>query len=581
ITWSSYFREPALRPGELPTYPFQRRRYWLDAPRSASDTAGLGLAATEHPLLGAAVELADGDGLVLTGRLSLSEHPWLADHAIAGTVMLPATAFIELALHAGDQLGCGHVEELTLHAPLPLPESGGVQLQLRAGRADASGRHSLTIHSRPAGDDTGDGSWTHHVDATLVSGAPEAAPDPVADTAWPPAEATPIDLTGAYEGLADTGYGYGPAFQGLRSAWRHGNDFYAEVTLPEAEAEAEASGAHSRYALHPALLDAALHPLILDHTSPDTLKLPYTWTDFTLRATHFTALRLHWAHHNSSDDTVTYRLTATDTTDITVATATLTLRTAPTRALTATERQPDLYEVSWSPGSPTTSVATRLGVLASYGGEVAGAERFADIDALIEATEAGAELPDVIAVFPSGVGTIGGDIVTEAHTLTYDTLSLLQRWLGEDLLAGTRLAVITRNAIATSPDEGVQDLAAAPLWGLLRTAQAENPDRFQIIDTDGADDDASHQALATALASGEPHVAIRRGELLIARLARTATPVATASQASPVEFDGEGTVLITGGTGSLGSHLARHLITTHGAKHLLLTSRRGPHAPGA
>ncbi|MFI0193114.1 polyketide synthase dehydratase domain-containing protein, partial [Streptomyces sp. NPDC017082] len=389
ITWAPYYGRQGVAPAELPTYPFQQQRYWLDAPALPTDSASLGLAPTGHPLLGATVELADRDELVLTGRVSLREHPWLTDHAVAGTALLPATAFVELALHAGDQVGHGHIEDLVLHAPLALPESGAVQLQVTVRAADGEGRRSLTVHSRSAEDyPAGDAAWTHHADASLTSRTTSAAAPPEATRVWPPAGATPIDLTGVYEGLADTGYGYGPAFQGLRSAWRHGKDLFAEVTLPD---DTNGTGTpDTGFALHPALLDAALHPLILDHSSPDVLKLPYTWNDFILHATRPTTLRIHWSHLNTTEDSEVFRLNATDTANALVATTTLALRSAPLRSLTTTKRQPDLYEVSWSPGSPTTSVATRLGVLASYGGEVAGAERFADIDALIEATEAGA-----------------------------------------------------------------------------------------------------------------------------------------------------------------------------------------------
>ncbi|MFF2808890.1 type I polyketide synthase, partial [Streptomyces sp. NPDC058000] len=605
LTWTPYFNQTHTTPADLPTYPFQRQRYWLDTPKTTSDTTSLGLTRTEHPLLGASLELAEGDGLVLTGRLSLKEHPWLADHTIVGTPLLPGTAFVELALHAGDQVDCGHIEELTLHAPLPLTETGSTQLQLRVGPPDDTGRHGLTIHSRRSrpGEDviagSSDSAWIHHADAVLTSNPEAPAADPIT-VAWPPADATPLDLTDAYEHLATTGYDYGPAFQGLTAAWSHGYDLYAEVTLPTPLHDPTNTNNHPDYALHPALLDAALHPLILQHTDPNTIKLPYTWTDFTLHATHATTLHLHWTHHSTTQNTTTYHLTATDPTNNPIATTTLTLRTTPTHNLTNTtapNANDALYQVVWEETARRSNdgAGTRFAVLGepapTLGGTV-GPVRYVDVDALIAAAEEGTELPDVVAVFPHGTGN--EDTAADAHHLTEQTLALLQRWLNEDHLADIKLAIVTRGAIAATPDDTLDDLAAAPLWGLIRTAQTEHPDRFHLIDLDtpidtspvdttpddepvagpgtNADSEtaARHTIEATinaALATGEPQLVVRNDTFLTPHLARITTP--SPSPAPPTTtpttpIDPNGTILITGGTGSLGTHLARHLITHHG-----------------
>ncbi|MGV9271635.1 type I polyketide synthase, partial [Kitasatospora sp. NPDC003701] len=135
VTWPALFEGTGARRVDLPTYAFQRRRYWLDA-APEQDAQSLGLAGAEHPLLSAAVAMADESGVVLTGRLSLATHPWLADHTVLGSVLLPGTGFVELALRAADQVGCGVLEELTLEAPLVLPERGAVQLQVVVGAPD-------------------------------------------------------------------------------------------------------------------------------------------------------------------------------------------------------------------------------------------------------------------------------------------------------------------------------------------------------------------------------------------------------------------------------------------------------------
>ncbi|MEV4728231.1 type I polyketide synthase, partial [Micromonospora humida] len=148
VDWSSAL--PARPRGEvpLPTYPFQRRRYWIDATSGTTDVASVGLGAAGHPLWGASVAMAESGEVLFTGRISLDTHPWLADHAVNGTVLLPGAAFVEMVLHAGDHVGLGHLEELTLHAPLLLAERAAVQVQLLMTAADESTRRTVSVHSR-------------------------------------------------------------------------------------------------------------------------------------------------------------------------------------------------------------------------------------------------------------------------------------------------------------------------------------------------------------------------------------------------------------------------------------------------
>ncbi|MGQ5640948.1 MULTISPECIES: acyltransferase domain-containing protein, partial [unclassified Streptomyces] len=172
LDWSALFAgasADARSAAELPTYAFQRRRFWPSAAAlPAKDLGAVGLGSAEHPLLGAAVELAGGDGeVLLTGRLAPAVQGWLGDHVVAGSVVFPGTGFLELALRAGESAGCDRVEELTIAAPLVLPERGGVRVQVRVGAADGSGRRLLEIHSR-AEDLTDDRPWTLHATGTLA-----------------------------------------------------------------------------------------------------------------------------------------------------------------------------------------------------------------------------------------------------------------------------------------------------------------------------------------------------------------------------------------------------------------------------
>ena len=154
----------ALAPGgrriDLPTYPFQRSRFWL-TPGGGADARGLGLRRAEHPLLGAVVPVADGD-TVFTARLSAADQPWLAGHRVGGEILFPGTGFLELALHAGAETGCPAVEELTLGAPLVLSAAAEVQVVVSA---EDDGRRTIAVHSRP---ETGE-EWTRHASGTLTA----------------------------------------------------------------------------------------------------------------------------------------------------------------------------------------------------------------------------------------------------------------------------------------------------------------------------------------------------------------------------------------------------------------------------
>ncbi|MFD0297501.1 SDR family NAD(P)-dependent oxidoreductase, partial [Streptomyces sp. NPDC127118] len=579
IDWGRVLPE-AGRLTVLPTYAFQRSRYWLESVGPVGgDVSAAGLVAAGHSLLGAVVELAGADGVVLSGRLSLQTHPWLADHAVAGTVLLPGTAFVDLALHAAGTVGAARVDDLVLHAPLALPEKGAVHLQVTVETPDTEGHRGIAVHARPeradtAGDTGGGAEWTLHATGTLTPDVPALETLAV----WPPSGAEPVDLTDAYDRLAAHGYQYGAAFQGMTALWRDGERLYAEVELAQ---DAEASG----HTLHPALLDAALHPLVV--TALDTgaeegprLRIPYSWDGVSVPAT--VASRLRVALTPSGEDTIRIALADTDGVPLAAVEA-LTVREIDPARIEAlrTDRLP-LHEIRWTTAELPTADATFAESAVWIGADSSGRraalgiteEPCADIAALGEALTAGRPAPRTVLVSPADDTDDGAG----PATATYRTLELVQALLADDRLEESTLVVLTRGgelASGEKPDDGGGLLRSAPLRGLLRVVCSENPGRVVAIDTD--DDDASVRALPAALRTGEPELLLRRGTAHIPRLAVVRADDEPRSAGLPAE----GTVLVTGGTGALGGLVARHLVAEYGVRHLLLTGRRGPDAPGA
>ncbi|MFD3742212.1 type I polyketide synthase, partial [Streptomyces sp. NPDC058629] len=553
--WTAVLAGVGARRIELPTYAFQRERYWPRAAAgTAGDASGLGLVAAGHPLLSAATTMAGSDDVVLTGRLSLQALPWLeARRAPDGTVTLPAAAFAELAVRAGDEAGCGTVEELALEKALLVPDRGAVRIQVRVGAADV-GRRSLDVYARPEG--AADLPWTRHATGVLAAGVETGSPGTTFDTSvWPPAGAEPVL---SEEDGAD--------------AWRVGGAVFAEITLPE---EADRDGA---FTLHPTLLDAAVRAARLLDGGTDGVGDVGDWHGLTLHAAAATALRVRLTP--LGEDSVA--LEAVDANGDAV----LSVRSMTLRQVTAApvdEAVVPLLTVAWeaAPASarPASPAALRWAVLGADPDGLAdglGGASVAHAGSLAVLLDADGPFPDVVLAPVSG----DGDIPDALRTSTVAALDLLRAWSADRRTQEATLVFVTRGAVAVG-GEDVTDLGAAPVWGLVRSAQLEEPDSFFLLDLDASGSGTALAALPGLLEAGESQAALREGTVRVARLAPLPEPERDAAPPADRAWDRDGTVLITGGTGGLGSLLARHLVTSHGMKHLLLVGRRGPDAPGA
>ncbi|MER7761398.1 SDR family NAD(P)-dependent oxidoreductase [Streptomyces sp. NPDC097619] len=523
VDWRSLYTGTGAGLTDLPTYAFQRQRYWLDQEPVAPGTDPSG-----HPVLGSPITVAGFNQILFTSRLSLKSHPWLAEHMVLGSPVLPASALVELSIHAGDLIGFPDLDELNLQVPLVLPEEGNIQIQVRAGTPDDTGRHCLCLYSRP---DDGDAPWTMHAEGWYLTDEPADATPPVWDESGP-GWTTEVELPGTFEADA------------------------------------------SRYGLHPLLLNAALPVRPVDPAA-GTVAVAADWHGVRLHATGATAVRARITE--TGTDTFSLQL-ADHAGDLVASVESIVFREVPNEQFRpavggdSTGRE-SLFHLDWNPAAPQAPADPLAWAVLDPGHP----DRYPDPAAVAAAVATGTRVDAVL--LPWTAAPAGTTVPDAVHEGTGRALAFVQEWLDIPELERTRLVVVTSGAVATAHGEDVTDLPAAAVWGLIRTAQSETPDRIVLVDADTAPATLAEDptALTALAATAEPQAALRGGKVLLPRLRKV--PVTEAPVADAPAWKSGGTVLVTG-TGTLGIEFARYLVAEHGVSRLLLLSRSGPDAPG-
>ncbi|WP_437952505.1 SDR family NAD(P)-dependent oxidoreductase [Sorangium sp. So ce296] len=614
VDWDAFFAPFNAGRVALPTYAFQRERFWLDMPKAKSSRAAAADDAGRYPLAGTRLDLPDGSA-VHTLDIGPGAQPYLADHSVYGRIVVPGAFHLAVLLAVAEShwpdsplelRDVEFVRALTFEDP---SETVAVRVHLTPAGGDGKGFHA-TVATQT------EGAWTTHATATLgaappsaLARHPRAAHEPLAGDE--PSRAV-ARLMASFEAF---NVEWGPKWRWLRQTTHAGDRtgvgyLAAPDGVPTDDAPLPGGLVDNAFAVVGSAVTGL--PAHDNRSTSNVPPLPFSierlvwygraetpcWADFVMRgeitpdADRYIGDITLWSREGASSEGASREGTPIATIEG------LAFRRAPADKFLPELPARNLYALTW-PEQPAASRPPR-GRWALLGEDSLGvatgiaADAYPDVDALRDALGRGAPCPDTVAVCLAAAhgpsDTDETELVSSVHTAAARALALLNAWLSDERLASSTLVLLTQRAVATCAGEDVLDLASAALWGLVRSAQAENRDRaILLVDLDGSD--ASRRALpyavGGALDDAELQLALRDGRRLAPRLARVAAPTAatasavTSTSATPRALDPEGTVLVTGGTGTLGALVARRLVERHGVKHLVLLSRRGAEAPGA
>lgn len=502
---------------ELPTYEFQRQRYWLESKRKqTTDVTLAGLQSPLHPLLGAMTSVAGEDSYLFSGRLSLQAQPWLSQHQVYETMIMPGTVFLELAWAAGQNVGATTVAELTLVSPLVLNEKTSRQLQLKVEAADEKSHYRFAIYSKLEKNGI-NREWIKHATGVLLNQASTASEkEDLLD--WPPSGAEQIEIDGYYERLSELGLSYGPVFQGLSQVYRRGDILFAKVDLLQEAEEAE------QYGIHPVLMDMALHTIFFStKITNQSIRLPFEWKGARLYATGAKEL---YVQIKVVKDEVEIKL-YDGALHLLAYIEKLILRETQANQIKVStlEHNEHLYTIGWQAVELTidNSNDTQELYVVLGRGELAKqlkAPAFEDVVGLKEYLSKQTEIPKGIIIDTATVTDSRGDeenIVAKVINNTQRVLQDVQNLITTKQLHNSELIWITKKAVSTGVDDGVIALSQSSLWGMIRSVRNEHLNRtIRLIDID---DLVSEKELSKALYITETsEMAIRSGAIFIPSL---------------------------------------------------------------
>lgn len=585
MDWKAFFAPYAVQRIDLPHYPFQRQRYWIDAVNHEATQKSA--PAGQYALAGERLDLPDK---VIVHQLAIgpAHQAYLADHRVYGRIVVPGAFYLAILLAISESHWPGQaidIHDVQFLRVLSFDDShdeATLFVQLREiGNAQAG--YAVTLSTRQGED------WIVHATAVIQphGSARSALHEPFAL----PQEAL-RESTHIVDKLRAVEVDWGARWWWLRGSTRiderrHIGRLGAPPDVPDNDAP-----------LPGGLIDNTFAFALIDGPSDDdTPQLP-----FTIERVIWSGRKVPpvWVRHGMRDEPDARReytvadLTLHDAENGWVASIEgVTTRRAPVERFLPDQACRDLYAVKWSDvaiGTTRRSVRPSVAVIgelpASLREKIAASanmDLYEDWAELNARSAQGRQFPDIVLACCVATQTAATDdaandasLVTRAHNACGRMLSIVQGWLASADASASRLVVMTRHAISTDTAEDVADLEHAPLWGMLRSVQAEHPDRrISLLDVDN--DASSHSRFVDVLDCGKAQIALRRGTLFEPSL--MSAPAAQLSSRS--SLDPNGTVVLTGGTGALGMLLAEHLVRKHQCRHLLLLSRQGQRAEGA
>jgi len=572
VQWSGVFPSGGRR-CDLPAYPWQRERYWIES----SSLPQVTRAATDHPLLGA--RIATPRDVAYEALLSVSTLPWLGEYRLGRSLVVPGAALLEVVRAAAESHWVGAVCAVTdtvFSAPLILPERGAQRVQVVLSEEGTR----ASVYSQLA-QSSSDASWTLHATASM-SQTQEPKPSRLDVASLCRRIAEPIEIDALYSAFATAGVQYGASYHGLKRLWRGEAEALAEVEL---RPELDVGG----YGVHPVLLEAALQSVVgLFANDASGALLPLEVERFVVHLAGASSVWIH-ARLRESVDADGFRvdliLIDGEGNPVAEVSGMHTRRVDPlVLARDSTSVVPDAsYRIAWQAAATIAGEASLAGQWAviSTGDVLHEQSLLADLvlrgarAELVGIPQLGACLADHLVCVWSDAGD-----AEAALRAAQQGLAIVQALPERE--KPPRLWWLTRAAVAVTTDED-SFVAGSSIWGLGRTLMQERPElRCTLVDLERDASVAETLQRELAAKDDENQVAWRGQRRLLARLVRAAAPTQQSDnyRLKSASLRTDGTVVVTGGLGALGLEVAKSL-AKRGLRHLLLTGRRGLSTPGA